>query len=100
MTERISTSDARLAVVRGALEAIREKHKAEGPSWTRMTIGATAPELANHLGIDLAESRNLLAQAERAGVVRSIVLRVRGFGRGNSRQTFKRKFYTLASDNR
>ena len=98
MSERISTSDARLAVVRGALEAIREERKAQGIDG--LNIGTSAPELARHLRINLAESRNLLARAERAGVVRSIVLRVQGFGQGNSRQTFKRKFYSLASDSR
>lgn len=93
--------DTRVAVVRGALEAIlsAKRERGIGP-----TVGVSALEVSEHLSLELPEVRNLLARAERAGFLCSIVLRTWGHGRRNSRQTFKRKFYflakVLASDSR
>lgn len=85
--------DTRVAVVRGALEAILSaKRKAGIPPH----VGVSALEVSEHLSLELPEVRNLLARAERAGFVRSIVLPTRGHGRRNSTQTFKRKYYFLA----
>lgn len=85
--------DTRVAVVRGALEAILSAKRKRGLS---PTVGVSALEVSEHLSLELPEVRNLLARAERAGFVRSIVLRTWGEGRRNSRQTFKRKYYFLA----
>ena len=88
-----TSADTRVAVVRGALEAILSAKRKRGAP---PTVGASALEVSEHLSLELPEVRNLLARAERAGFVRSIVLQTWGHGRRNSRQTFKRKFYYLA----
>ncbi len=88
-----TSADTRVAVVRGALEAILSAKRKQGLS---PTVGASALEVSEHLSLELPEVRNLLARAERAGFVHSIVLQTQGHGRRNSRQTFKRKFYYLA----
>ena len=88
-----TSADTRVAVVRGALEAILAAKRKRGSS---PTVGASALEVSEHLSLELPEVRNLLARAERAGFVRSIVLQTLGEGRRNSRQTFKRKYYFLS----
>ncbi len=88
-----TSADTRVAVVLGALEAILSAKRKRG---AHPTVGASALEVSEHLSLELPEVRNLLARAERAGFVRSIVLQTWGHGRRNSRQTFKRKFYYLA----
>ncbi len=88
-----TSADTRVAVVRGALEAILSAKRKQGLS---PTVGVSALEVSEHLSLELPEVRNLLARAERAGFVRSIVLRTYGKGRRNTRQTFKRRYYFLA----
>lgn len=57
--------------------------------------GGTAQNIQAHTDMTLKQVRSALSKMERTGEVKSIVYKMQGTGRKNTRQTFRAKQYRL-----